>query len=176
MNDKGPASITSVEELLAHALALETESAERYRELADSMEVHHNEAVASLFQQLSAYSDKHAREVAERAKGLLLPEISPWDFKWTNPEGPESPSTDDIHYLMTTCDALKLALHNEIRGRDFYAQVAAESPDPDVRVIAAEMTQEEDEHVDLLNLWIARQSADERAPPLEDLDPPNTPE
>jgi rubrerythrin len=81
-----------------------------------------------------------------------------------------------MHYLMTTCDALKIALHNEIRGREFYAQVAAGSPDPEVRAIAGEMTAEEDEHVDLLNVWVARESADETASPPEDLDPPNTPE
>ncbi len=176
MSKKGPDSIASVEEFLAHALALEAESAERYRELADTMEVHNNEEVAGLFEQLAEYGEAHAREVAERAKGRELPEISPWDYKWTCPEGPESACTDDMHYLMTTCDALRMALHNEIRGRDFYAAVAALSPDPEVRVIAAEMTEEEDQHVDLLNVWIARQSVDEPAPPQEDLDPPNTPE
>jgi rubrerythrin len=176
MKAKGPESITSVEEFLAHALALETESAERYRELADSMEVHNNEAVARLFVQLSEYGEEHVREVCDRARGLELPEISPWDYKWTCPEGPESTCVDEVHYLMTTCDALKIALHNEIRGRDFYAQVAAESPDRAVRAIAAEMIEEEDEHVDLLNAWIARTPADECTIPQEDLDPPNTPE
>ncbi len=176
MSDKVPESIASVEEFLAHALALETESAERYRELADTMEVHNNEAVAHLFEQLAEYGDQHAREVAERAKGLELPEIAPWGYKWTCPEGPESACADQVHYLMTPCDALKIALHNEIRGREFYAQVAAGSPDPEVRAIAGEMTAEEDEHVDLLNVWIARESADETESPQEDLDPPNTPE
>ena len=151
MSDKGPETIASVEELLTHALALETESAERYRDLADNMEVHNNEAVARLFEQLQqmaimdglteVFNRRYFYELAEidLAKGLQLPDISPWDYKWTCPEGPESACTDEMHYLMTTCDALKVALHNEIRARDFYAQVAAHSPDPDARAIAAEM-------------------------------------
>jgi len=41
--------IASVPEFLAHALELEAESHERYRELAECMEVHNNPEVAELF-------------------------------------------------------------------------------------------------------------------------------
>ena len=71
---------------------------------------------------------------------------------------------------MTPRQALGLALHNEIRGRDFYSQVAAESPDQSVRLIAREMAEEESGHVRQLEHWIARMSdAAEVAP--DDLDP-----
>ena len=55
--------IKSLAEFLAHALELEVESAERYRELADSMEVHNNPDVAELFRKLAGYGDGHAQEV-----------------------------------------------------------------------------------------------------------------
>lgn len=167
--------ITSLAEFLAHALELEVESAERYRELADSMEVHNNPDVAELFRKLAGYGDIHAQEVKDRAAGVPLPTIPPWDFKWSCPEGPESPCMEDAHYMMTKCQALELALHNEVRGRDFYAQVAAASPDGEVSRAAAEMAAEEDTHVQMLRQWFRREACDVQEVP-EDLDPPNIPE
>lgn len=174
MSTNGHQPIDSVTELLAHALELEVESRERYRGLAEVMEVHHNPEVAELFDQLAHYSDLHVREVEVRAQGHLLPVIAPWDFKWNCPEGPEAPCMDDASYLMNRLQALELALHNEVRGRDFYAAVADHSPHRDVCALAREMAAEEQEHVDLLRQWIAWEGAP--AQPQEDLDPPNIPE
>lgn len=167
--------IESLAEFLAHALELEVESAERYRELADNMQVHNNLEVSELFRKLARYGDEHAAEVQARAAGLELPYISPWDFKWSCPEAPEAPCMEDTHYLMNKCQALQLALHNEIRGRDFYAQVAASSDDPAVKKAATEMAAEEDSHVAMLREWVTRESCDAETP-APDLDPPNMPE
>ncbi len=168
--------IESVAEFLVHALELEQESAERYRLLAATMAVHHNPEVAQLFRRLADMSDAHASEVIARAEGMLLPEIAPWDFKWTCPGSPESPcGEDEVSYLMTPLQALDLALLNEVRGHDFYAQVAVTSPAPRVRALAAEMAAEESDHVQLLRDWLARERDGANAP-LEDLDPPNIPE
>ncbi len=168
-------NIESLAEFLAHALELEVESAERYRELADNMRVHNNPEVSELFRKLAHYGDTHAAEVEQRAAGFELPYISPWDFKWSCPEAPESPCMEDAHYMMTKCQALELALHNEIRGRDFYAQVANGSSDPAVREAAAEMAAEEDTHVNMLREWVAREACVTEKRPL-DLDPPHMPE
>lgn len=168
--------IETVPEFLAHALELEEESVDRYETLADSMEVHHNDAVAELFRRQAEFSEQHAGEVRQRTQGIPLPEIPPWDFKWNCPGSPESDCMeDDISYLMTTRQALELALHNETRGRDFYAEVAERSPDPEVRRLATEMAQEEDEHVKLLEQWLAHGQGGADIP-QEDLDPPNMPE
>ncbi len=177
MNDHAGPTIASVSELLVHALELEHESAERYRQLAETMTVHHNTEVAQLFRRMADMSDAHASEVTARAEGLLLPEIAPWDFKWSCPDSPESHCPDEVEvsYLMTPQQALQLALHNEIRGRDFYAHVASCSPAPQVRAIAGEMADEESEHVVLLKDWIAREGVTAAEPPA-DLDPPNMPE
>jgi rubrerythrin len=168
-------AIESVPELLVHALELEHESAERYRLLAESMAVHHNAEVADLFRRMADMSEAHASQVTARAEGLLLPEIAPWDFKWSSPGSPEDHSPDDVEvsYLMTPQQALRLALHNEIRGRDFYAHVASSSPSPAVRAIAGEMAEEEAQHVELLKDWIAQEDPTSEIP--TDLDPPNVP-
>ena len=168
-------NIESLAEFLAHALELELESAERYRELADNMQVHNNLEVSKLFRELARYGDEHAAEVQERTTGFELPYISPWGFKWSCPEAPEALCMEDAHYLMNKCQALQLALHNEIRGRDFYAQVAASSSDPAVKKAATQMAAEEDTHVAMLREWVTRESCARETPPL-DLDPPNMPE
>ena len=175
MTDLLTQNIESLAEFLAHALELEVESAERYRELADNMRVHNIMDVSELFRKLADYGDAHAAEVERRAAGLQLPHISPWDFKWSCPEAPEVPCMEYAHYMMTKCQALELALHNETLGRDFYAQVASSSSNPVVQRAAAEMAAEEDTHVAMLRAWIARESCFAQEPP-PDLDPPNTPE
>jgi rubrerythrin len=178
MNPTQPEAIASVGEFLAHALELEYESAERYRELAGNMAVHNNPEIAELFEYLSRMSDLHAQEVEERAKGVQLPDIPPWDFKWDaagSPEANASEQDEELNYLMTPIQAMHLALHNEIRGRDFYARVAAGSPDAGVRQLAAEMVEEENEHAALLEERLAKMDPS-RAEPVEDLDPPNMPE
>jgi rubrerythrin len=165
--------VESVAEFLAHALELEHESAERYIELAESMEVHHNTQVAHLFRRLAAMSEAHASEVQGRAAGLHLPRIPPWGFKWSCPGSPEGDcSHAQVSYLMTAAQVLEVALLNETRGRDFYAWVAASSPNPQVRTLAAEMAHEEGGHVTLLGAWIQDEAYRTTDPP-EDLDPPN---
>jgi 2-oxoglutarate ferredoxin oxidoreductase subunit beta len=165
MNDKG--------EFLAHALALENEAAERYDELADSMDQHNNAEVAELFRKLAEYSRKHAAEVFERVGNIKVPHLAPWEYQWPGSESPETGSIGSSHYLMTAYHALTLALHNETRGHDYYANVAAKSKNAEVRALADEMAEEEAEHISTLMEWLPRYPK----PPIdweEDIDPPTT--
>ncbi|ESQ15679.1 MAG TPA: rubrerythrin [Chromatiaceae bacterium] len=170
------ARIDDVGEFLLHALELEHESAARYEQLADSMEVHHNQEVATLFRRLARLSDEHAARIGKRASGIALPQIAPWEFKWNFPEGSDvGHSLDaDVNYQMSALQALELALHNETRGQAFYARTAAESTHPEVRRLAEKMRAEEEEHRNLLRELIAQQRprvSDQQT----DLDPPHMP-
>lgn len=176
MNDVLAGDISSVAEFLAHALEMEVESAERYRELADNMEVHNNPEVARLFRRLAVEGDAHVKQVTRQCATIELPNIAPWAFKWTSPDGPESPAMDDVHYLMSRRQALELALHNEDRGLGFYIQVAQGSQSAEVRRLAKEMAREEDAHVTMLRSWLGREGDDGASSPQADLDPPNMPE
>lgn len=175
MSDLLQGNISSLAEFLAHALELEAESAERYRELADNMQVHNNPEVAALFLELAAEGEAHLKQVQQMAAAFELPEIAPWAFKWSCPDGPESLAMDNIRYLMTRRQALLLASHNEVLGRDFYVQVAEHSENPEVAQLARDMAVEEDAHVRMLQAWLDEEKKEPLAP-LSDLDPPNMPE
>jgi len=147
---------TKVATFLAHALALEVEAADRYEELADVMEVHNNSEVALMFRQMSEFSRMHGLQVKQRAQGHQLPKLRSWEYRWNTPEPPEVGTPDATHYLMTAWHALSFAMENERRGLTYYASVAADSDDAEVRRLAAEMAEEEREHVATLERWLAR--------------------
>ena len=148
--------INLVDELLAHSLAIEREAAERYAELADQMEVHHNHEVAALFRKLATIEAKHIAEVERRSAGHELPHIPPWEYRWGDAESPEAATPDDAHYLMTPYHALSLALAAEQRAANFFAQVAKTATTEDVRQMASQLHEEEVEHVGLIEQWLNR--------------------
>jgi hypothetical protein len=169
-----PDPIDTIAELLAHALELEHESAARYEQLADSMEVHHNRLTAEQFRHLASLSEAHARAVEQRAAAIELPCIPPWEYKWSCPGSPETECLEhEPHYLMTRVEALRLALHNERRAYEFYVHVAAAAGRPEVRALAAEMANEEADHLAMLEGWLT--DAEDHLPRPHDLDPPNVP-
>jgi rubrerythrin len=172
---KTPVEITTVEEFLAHALTLETEAAEGYQEIGDSMQVHNNPEVAELFFRFARYGRKHADEVRALAEGLTLPHIAPWEFVWEGGESPETPSMDKVHYLMTPAQALRLAMRAERHAHAFYASLAETSRSPRIRELAAEFATEEAEHVRLLTEWVKKYPDPDKDWDF-DPDPPGMPE
>ena len=141
-------------EFLAHASALEQEAADRYLELADMMEAHHNLDVAAVFRDMSRFSKMHCNEVEARSGHVVLPKLKFWEYRWRTP--PESGDDDGVHYLMTPYHALTYARANEVRGMDYYRSAAEKSEDKEVRRLANEFADEEGEHVAALDKWIAR--------------------
>jgi rubrerythrin len=160
--------------LFAHAITLELESAECYREMADALEVHNNPATARLVRWLAHLSAAHARAVRQQASGITLPTIPPWEFQWTTAQAPESPGPEAANYLMDRCAALEMAMVIEERARGFYRAIAETSPNAAVRAQAAAMAEDEAEHLAHIEQWMANENCDE--PPIVDLDPPNIPE
>jgi rubrerythrin len=148
--------IQTVEELLAHALALEQEAVERYGELADQMDVHNNPEVSGLFARMSSIEKIHVEKIKERAQGMDLPHIPPWEYKWLDFEPPEQVPETEVHYLMTPFHALSLALAAEERGYAFYQHVKNVIQDDAGRALAEELAEEELEHVSLMKKWLAK--------------------
>lgn len=141
-------------EFLAHAIALEREAAERYLELADMMESYRNDEVSQLFRDMVRYSNLHHDSIVERAKGIALPTLRSWQYRWRQP--PEAGGDEAFDPGLNAYDALRYARENEVRARDYYAQAGAQSSDPEVKRLAAEFAAEEAEHVQALDDWLAR--------------------
>jgi len=167
--------MTDLDTFLAYSVALEEEAAERHGELADMMAVHNNPEVAETFRKLAHYSRLHAQEIRDRSRGSDLPRIAPWDFGWETMEGPETADIGSVNYLMNTVRALHIAMGNEQRAHDFYFAISEESPDPEVRALAAEFADEEKEHLRLLEQWLEK-LPDPANEAVFDPDPPHMPE
>ncbi len=162
--------LTDLNCFLAHAVVLEDEAAERYDELAEAMGTHRNRPIEKLFRQMAHYSRLHRDEAIERARteGGGLPDLKPWEFSWPDAESPESGEMAQAHYLMTAHHALKLALAAERGAERFYRSIAEKSRDDTIRALADEFTEEEREHAETIERWLA---ATLEPPPGWDADP-----
>ncbi len=115
-------------EFLAHAITLEREAAERYLELADMMESHRNDEVSALFRDMVRYSRLHHDSIVERAGGIVLPTIGPWDYFWRTP--PEAGGDEAFDYTLNAYDALRYARENELRRSSTTPAQASRPPTP----------------------------------------------
>ncbi|GAB4063275.1 ferritin family protein [Uliginosibacterium sediminicola] len=150
--------MTEIQLFLSHAIQLEREAAARYVELAAAMENLGNHEVASFFAKMAIYARRHLDEAVERGGLHEIPAMDRNAFRWPGGESPEAPELDDIHPLMDVQSALLLALEGEHRSQRFYSQVCSLTQDDTVRVVAAEFSIEEAEHVALLQNWLQRSS------------------
>lgn len=130
-------------EFLAHSVELESEAMQRYQELADAMNTHHNTAVAQFFGRMAQEASHHLAEVTEIASGMSLPELKAWEFDWPEAEPPETASYEALHYRMSLRQAINLALHNERAAESYYRQAADSSEDTKTRTIASQFADEE---------------------------------
>ncbi len=149
-------AIGTLEELLAHAHTLESEAVERYEELAEQMDVHNSPELADLFRKMAAVEQNHVDKVESLAADVPLPRLAPWDYRWQNPEGPETVPIGQGHYRMTPYQALSLVLACEERAYAFFDSVARQNPDPLIQSTAVLLAEEERQHAELLRQWLAR--------------------
>ena len=155
---------------MGYACAMEAEASERYAELADLMSAHHNRDVAELFGRLARIEGKHRDQILAKLGWTTAPPAC--DYTWETPEGPETTDYGGLNYLMTPYHALALARHNELRAVAFFDRCAKARVPAAVRAAAAEMAEEEREHVRLIDEWLATVPVPERGWD-EDPDPPN---
>lgn len=164
-------AINTLPELLAHALAMETEASERYGELADQMETHRKAAVAAIFRRLEKAEKEHLGDLKERCSKVKLPHFAPWDFKWRDGESPEAIDITKVHYHLSVRGAVLLALEHERKATAFYADVAQTAADGEVRTLALHFADEERQHIGWLEACLAECGPEDDAT-LDDPDPP----
>lgn len=153
---------------LARAVELEREAARRYEKLADSMRTDGNAVVEKFFRKMAMFSRKHLALVIERGGFSRVQALVTEEYQWPDGISPEQFDWIGVDCMIDADHALELALDGERRGHAFYADVAATTGDPEVRVMAQEFAAEESEHVTELEKWIGRY-----APPADNrrLDP-----
>ena len=142
-------------DFMAQAYAMELEATERYAQFAEQLDTHNNREVAELFRKLSKIEVLHAKRILEEMGWPSLPAL-PVAFAWEDAEAPETAPPDSLHYLMQPYHALQLALQGELRAQQHFEAIVAGKAPKKVRAAAAEMAEEEREHVRLIKEWLAR--------------------
>ena len=148
-----------VEELLVHALVMEFEAAQSYKDLAELMELSGNTEVAKIFAKMSGVEARHAADIGEQLSDYKLPGLTPWQYRWRGLEAPENIDRAHLHSHMTAHQALLLALDAEKRAYEFFADVVDDSTDERVRDLAAEFARDEEQHVAWVEEWLATELA-----------------
>jgi rubrerythrin len=139
-------------ELMAVALEMESEAAQRYAEFADAMETHNNLEVAVLFRKMANIDTGPGQAIMSENVWREPPPSR--GFGAAVFEGPETPRLEDVHYLMQPYHALSIALACEERAERFYAQLASTVDVESVREAARVLQGEEREHVELIRAWM----------------------
>ena len=146
----------SIATLMTYALWLELDAVERYRELADAMEMHNNRDVSELFRKMAAIEGKHADKIMKQMAWTKVPPLPKGAAPWPGFESPETVAHEEVHYLMQPYHALALALKGEERAHRFFESLVRAATTPSVKRAALEMAEEEREHVELVKAWMAK--------------------
>jgi rubrerythrin len=149
-----PKTPQTLEEFMAQALVMEREAAQRYADLADTMEMHNNRDVAQMFRTMAGYEAKHAEQIMQEMNWVEAPGVP--TTVWPSLDAPETVPSDEVHYLMHPYHALELALAAEERAQAFFEQLAQVATSDSVRRAALELRDEEAEHVALVKAWMAK--------------------
>jgi rubrerythrin len=148
-------TIRSVAELLAQALAMEREAAERYAEFARFMADRERAELAELFTRLARLERDHARFLERRAGRPDPSSVIAAEVRWLE-VGPPDPAVHEwLARMIGPREALGIALEAERRAQAFFAGVAESAADEALRRMASEFAAEEAEHAARLERALA---------------------
>lgn len=143
-------SIRSMEDLLAVAMAMEKDSADRYADLAGRMRAVGRPELADVFEQLVLEETNHMEMVAGWSKQIGLPserlDAGPAPEGVFEDEGIGLVSPE----LVDAYRSLAIAVRNEERAFAFWSYVAAQNASREIRQAAERMAREELEHAKTL--------------------------
>ena len=164
--------VTNLNDLLAVAYQIEIDAVDRYKLLADQMETHNNKELAKVFRDLARAEGIHGEEIRRMAGDFDVAAHAQKISKFAG-ESPEEADLGEAHYLMTPWHALQLSLAGEERALAYFTSIVETAKDEKVKALAAELVEEEAEHVQLVHKLLRRypKPDDNWA---EDLDPPQS--
>ena len=170
-NSSSNPRISSLNDLLAVAYQIEIDAVERYTVLADQMETHNNPELVKIFRDLARAEGIHGEEIRRLAGDFDVINRARQIARFGRTESPEEAALDAAHYLMTPWHALQLSLAGEKRALAYFSSILETATDPKVKATAAELVEEEAEHVNLVNRLLRRYPRPDDSW-AEDPDPP----
>jgi len=171
MNKAGSPKVANLNDLLAVAYQIEIDAVDRYKLLADQMQTHNNPELVKVFRDLARAEGIHGEEIRRLAGDFDVAAHARKIAKFERSESPEEADLSSAHYLMTPWHALQLSLKGEKRALAYFTSIVETAKDPKVKAMAAELVEEEAEHVNLVHRLLQRypKPSDSWA---DDLDPP----
>jgi len=148
--------VASVSALYAHALVIEHEAVERYREFEARMFEYGNDGVAALFGKLAQFEAEHAFHLAKKTAGMTLPKLAATEHAWLDCDAPLPEAHAFVMRMLTPRLALEIALRAQERVKAFFDRVLDESSDAGIRQLASEMARDEQAHIAWVNEALAR--------------------
>jgi rubrerythrin len=163
--------ISNLNDLLAVAYQIEIDAVERYNLLAEQMQTHNNPDLAKVFRDLARAENIHGEEIRRLAGDFDVVNRAREIARSERTESPEEAALDSAHYLMTPWHALQLSLAGEKRALTYFSRIVETATDTKVKAMAAELVEEEAEHVNLVNRLLLRYPRPDDSW-AEDPDPP----
>lgn len=170
MSKAGSPNVKDLNDLLAVAYQIEIDAVDRYNLLADQMETHNNPELVKVFRDLARAEGVHGEEIRHMAGDFDVANHAAKIAKFAN-DSPEEADLSSAHYLMTPWHALQLSLKGEERALAYFTSIVETTKDPKVKEMAAELVEEEAEHVNLVHRLLRRYPRPSESW-AEDLDPP----
>ena len=167
----GTPKVASLNDLLAVAYQIEIDAVDRYNLLADQMETHNNPELVKIFRDLARAEGIHGEEIRRLAGDFDVVAHAREIAKFQRSESPEEADLSSAHYLMTPWHALQLSLAGEERALAYFTSIVEATKDPKVKAMAAELVEEEAEHVNLVHRLLRRYPELDKNW-ADDLDPP----
>jgi rubrerythrin len=167
----GNPKIASLNDLLAVAYQIEIDAVDRYNLLADQMETHNNPELVKVFRDLARAEGIHGEEIRRLAGDFDVAAHARQIAKFERSESPEEVDLGSAHYMMTPWHALQLSLGGEERALAYFTSIVETAKDPKVKALAAELVEEEAEHVSLVHRLLLRYPKPSETW-ADDMDPP----
>jgi hypothetical protein len=142
-------------ELFSYSLTLEREATKRFAELERYLRKAGADHLADEFEKIGAEEREQYELIALGTSGGDLPELAGWELSWHF----AGESLDSRRAPRTTVEAITLALAFERGTQGFYTDVAENARNNAVRAFAAEMSNEEQRHIERLQELLRREHA-----------------
>jgi rubrerythrin len=136
------------------AKLIEMEAHHRYRMFASQLGRTGGYDAGAFFSTMAANEAKHGRELEARRKALFGD--APARVTLDDLFDVEAPGLDAPRRGMSTVQAFEVGLAAEKKAYDFYDGALPGITDPDVRALFTELRDEETEHVEMLQVEMAK--------------------